>query len=71
MVTKIADIAPENGGYPFRYIDFERKPLYLPFDVDEFNVDAESAKELIMKEKPKSSISRLECYFIPTSSKRD
>jgi len=50
---KVAVIDFKYGGYPFRYNDFERHPIYIAFDEDEFNIDAEKTKEILLSEKPK------------------
>jgi len=50
---KIATLREEDGGFPFRYNDFERKLIPLPFDEKEGTIDVERAKDVIAKEKPK------------------
>lgn len=50
---KVAVIRPEDGGYPFRYTDFHRKSVFLPFDTYTFNIDINRANELIARERPK------------------
>lgn len=61
----VAALPKEHGGYSFRYADFERRFVPLPFDEDTGTIDVEKAKDVIARERPRLVVLGASRFLFP------